>query len=509
MIAHSSKDIHRAKILMRLVTFSIIGACGVVLLLIEDQRYAVLWIILVLGIIGISLVEDKTRFLGWMMVFAICLRVVNANIGKQIPFLENAYPKVNIFEVILFSTVVVLFLSSMLRIKPLRFPPLLGNKVFLGLVAINLFSFLFITPSREFGLDRLVTLVEMYLLYIVIYNICESEKDVVTVVKVLIGTIAVQSILVFSEILLGNASLLARFFGGDSVGTIDEMGVIAGRRVAGSFGESVNFAWTVGFLFFMIFPFGFLAFVSEEKLRRNARWSLVACFLFALLTMTRTVLISQLVFGIVGFYLLGRYHHRKLFKWIPKIIFTASITVGIVSLLPGARDIILQRSSDMQELSGSLEFRLISLTVGLRVVENFPLLGRGIGTGGILAFRSNMLDDYVQSKQEIDVISYAGIHNGHAVVFAETGIIGYLAYLSLFLIFAWHAYTLLRERTSILATSFGVSGIMFILYYLLSDFTYVSMVIKAPMMYVALAFGLISRVATLTTERPLESPNRQ
>jgi len=251
----------------------------------------------------------------------------------------------------------------------------------------------------------------------------------------------------------------------------------------------------MSFLFFALLPF---ALVFQEKWisRRQIIVVLLCIFGFGLLTMTRTALLGQVLIAPLGIYFLARYHEPRLTRWIPKLFLLFAFFVPVIIALPGAREIITERSSDIDEISGSLELRLASWNVGWRVLENYPLLGMGVGTGSISAYGAGELDQFIQSEAEQSRISYAGIHNGHAIMFAEMGIVGYALYLFFWFAFAQRSIRLLRAPSSLLTKQISAGAVMIIAYLLFSDFTGVALSFKSPMFYIALWLGLLSRVAT-------------
>lgn len=486
-----SKQIFPASVLIALATVLMMGLCIMVLYVMDDPRYAVLMLMLVAGIVGFSFVKEKMRYFGWALVFSISLRVVNANIGKRFPSLEIAYPNVNIFELLLVAGVMYFLLRWFFQGKPIDFPQTVENKIFVLLVSVFIISFFFITPVRDYGVQRTVVIVEMYMLYILTFNIWKTLKDADTIVQILLATVVMQVILVGLEIVLGEASPLQKFIAGGAVAQIGSEGVIAGRRISGSYGDAVVFGWVMAFLFLMLLPYGMVA-ANDGKKRRNLLLSLAALFGFGLLTMTRTALAAELFIAPLGIYLLARYHDRKLMRWIPRLFAVFLLFFSLIILLPGASDIITKRSSNADEIQGSLELRLASWDVGVRILSDFPLLGMGVGMGSLFSFSANRLDRYIQSDVEQERISYAGIHNGHAMMFAEMGVVGYGLYILFFGAFMKRAFALLRNSDSPTVKHTAVAAIMVSLYLLFSDFTGVSLAFNSAMWYVALMFGLIS-----------------
>jgi O-antigen ligase len=440
--------------------------------------------------------KKKTLLFSSILVYSLCLRNVNYNVGRRWPEFEVAFPNLNIVDIVISCLLVyaLIALSSGTRI---RVPRTIEGVIFFLLVCFCMVSFYFITASQELGFDRLITVVEMYAVYLFVYNLCQSEDDIAFVIKLLMFTIVFETIIVASELILGY-NFFFSLIAGDIVKDIGEGGIVAERRIAGSMGDAVMFGWIMTFLFLIILPFAAIPNSKIQLPRKKLIWSAVAVIGFGALTMTRTALVGELVIAPFGIYVLARKYNRSMMRWIMKLCFLVAVLVGLIFLIPGAADILSKRTSDAEEVTSSWELRLNSFNVGLRILEDFPLTGLGIGMGSLWAYKSEVLENYIEDMDEETQISYAGIHSGHAIVFAEMGMLGYGLYIGFLLLFLRRSFTFLSSRVRTTA-QIGAVGIMAILFLIFSDFMGVSISIKHGMLYLSLILGMVSSAVHFRT----------
>ncbi len=466
----------------------------------SDSRYNLLIIIVLSGAIAFALFRAKRHFLLSVLTFSLCLRAIKANIGKRFPALEIAYPSMDFFEVLLLASLIYLLYRWAFKGKKMRFPDTPEHKFFLALVAAFLFSLSFVTPTWQLGFARTLTVVEMYLFYVVSFNLVETAGDVSYVVKALLATVGFEVVLVGLQMIIGGPSPLLRFFAAASaLKHLGSQSVIAGRLVSGSFGTPVVFGWAMSFLFFALLPFALIGNLEIGIARRMITFALGALFAFGLLTMTRTSIVGQLLIAPVGIYLLAKHYRRRLLAWMPRLAFLFTAVVVLSLVLPGAYRIISNRSTNTLNFSESINLRVVSMEVGLRILEAHPVFGLGVGVGGLYGFRQNLLADYLQNPSQEAEISYAGIHNGHAVVLAEMGVVGYALYLLFWGGFMRRALIMLKGDVSLISKQLAAGAIMLSLFVIFSDFTGVALSFKSAMLYVSLWFGLLSAANLLET----------
>ena len=343
----------------------------------------------------------------------------------------------------------------------------------------------------EFGFHRVLTVIEMYLIYILVFNYCKSKSNIYAVINIIVITVFFEGILVASEIIL-NKNLLALFIEGNAVSPIGKMGIIASRRIEGSMGTPVMFGWITGFLFFILLPF---AFIDNSKLKFNRKYILYSLFLvfgFGLLTMTRNALFGEILLAPLGIFLLSKYYNPRLKKWIPRLYIALIIVTTLFYLLPGASEIISQRSSDSNEIEGSWAIRMNALNVGLRILRAYPIFGMGVGMTSVYSVDLKILDPYFNNSEEQGDASYAGIHNGHAMMFAEMGFVGYIIYLSFLISFLLKSYRLVRYSQTTIFVQVGIVGLLTVCYVIISDFLGMALSIREGMFYFSLCLGMVS-----------------
>ena len=467
-------------------------AAGALILLEDDGRYRILLVLFFSLLIALLFVRQKLEFLRNILIFSISLRVLNANLGKRFVQLEFAFPNLNVYELLLVLTLLGLIFRWIIEGKRILLPNSNAHRVFVCLVLVFLFSLCFVTPNPDFGFERVITIVEMYISFVVFFNLVHTDKDVKAIIRVLVITVFVEILLVAMEVALGSASPLFQFVAGARALAEEGVNVVSGRRIAGSFGDAVVFGWVMGFPYFFLLPF-VLKSRNLTGVRRGVTAScLISVFAFGLLTMTRTSLFAELVLTPFALYFLAGNKHSEVWRWLRRFIVGAAVTAAILLLIPGTSQIFMQRSSDADELSSSLEFRITSWNVGWRILREYPVLGLGVGAGGVLAYSAEGLADFITSPDEDQVISYAGIHNGHAIMLAEMGFLGYGLYLSLLGFFLSSAFHLMRHPRNEVDTAIGVAAIMIVAFLAISDFTGVALAFRSAMNYVALSFALVS-----------------
>ena len=237
MIAPTPRYSRSTSALLALCAGGATLAFGTLLYILDDARYGFMLLMLFIGVIALVFFREKKTFFTWILITSISFRVVNANIGKRFPALEYAFPTLNLFEVLLIGGILYLSFRLILLNEPVRFPRTLEHAIFVLFVTIFGISLFFVTPVWEWGVQRTMTVFEMYLFYLLVYNIWTSTDDVALILRVLLGTVLIEAGLVSMEVVLGDSSPLQRFIAGTAVAQIDAEGIVAARRIAGSFGD--------------------------------------------------------------------------------------------------------------------------------------------------------------------------------------------------------------------------------------------------------------------------------
>jgi O-antigen ligase len=125
-------------------------------------------------------------------------------------------------------------------------------------------------------------------------------------------------------------------------------------------------------------------------------------------------------FGFIVFFVLGNF--RK--KWIYAVLLVVGITIFISMLPPHMRDKVLHKSKASK---GSLAMRYPQYQVAYHMIVDHPIVG--VGTGN---FNANSLR-YAQRVPGHSRTTTCIIHNGFLQIWSETGTLGFVLFLSVFL----------------------------------------------------------------------------
>ncbi|AKT50124.1 hypothetical protein ADJ73_00080 [Arsenicicoccus sp. oral taxon 190] len=241
-----------------------------------------------------------------------------------------------------------------------------------------------------------------------------------------------------NEWFLGNT---ATFGGFETVTTAEGVGVVT-KRHAGPVPDA-NF-WGR----FLVLGLPFALALGHDAVRHGRRLlALVPLGCIGLmlvgiyLTGSRGTMIGALV-GVGAYLLLSGLDRRALLG-------AAAVGLPLVLVLPGVGSRLLSvlgASDDGQVAAGdaSMRERIATQTVATKMIEAHPVTG--VGPGGYFA----RFPDYAAAT-DLRLERIVAPHNVYLGTWAEIGLVGLLAFLSVIAVALWHAATVLRTAPADLA----------------------------------------------------------
>jgi hypothetical protein len=282
------------------------------------------------------------------------------------------------------------------------------------------------TSERRLVIYYLIHLLELYIVFLAVINIIRSRDDVVLVIKLLMITLAIQSVIYFIQNITGVTF--------DLLGEVIVHKGETLQRHGGTVSSNVK-----GFANF-ITPLLLIAvsrFLSTTN-RRVKGWLCLLCAMGTaalVLTFTRASWVG-FILGMVLIVTLGMIrgiiHPRRL------IPFVGVAVIVVIILLP---KIMIRLSEDQK---AAYDERYALMRMAWNVIETHPLLGVGAGAYGYV-FRRYLPYDLEDKWLYI-------VHNVYLLRWAETGVIGLVSFLILLIAGLRQAFVCSRVRDEVMSS---------------------------------------------------------
>ena len=285
-----------------------------------------------------------------------------------------------------------------------------GTCVCTGLLILTTAASLLSSPFILIGVSHLVVLLAYFCVYLAAANAVSSRADLDLVLRILMASLVLQSLIYFAQSLVGATFTPAGEWITPSGDALGRYGGTAGPRPA-------------AFSSFLL-PLLLLAvshFLAARDRGARLRYGLLAAVGSGalMLTFTRAAWIG---FALGLAYLLAARMRRRLLVGRNVAVLLIILLVVTLALLPR----ILMRVGE--DYRAALEERWALVRMALQVIEANPLMGAGAGAYPYV-FR-----DYLTSESA-DRWLYV-VHNVYLLRAAETGLPGLVAWLA----FLWVAF---------------------------------------------------------------------
>lgn len=165
-----------------------------------------------------------------------------------------------------------------------------------------------------------------------------------------------------------------------------------------------------------------------------ARIAMAGFFLLFVLNILGTVTrggVIALGMSIVVFWYFLKVRHKPIITFAVIIAFLI-LVLSLIAIMPSSAYERLTFQSD----SGTVSNRAGMIKMAISMIEDYPITGIGAGNYNVVAHR--YLDPSVPRSDLI-------IHNCFLAAWLETGILGFIAYISLYLFSAWNIYVVISE----------------------------------------------------------------
>jgi O-antigen ligase len=416
-----------------LVVLGLGVSIGLISLFLADReaRWIIMAAAILLGFIFVAVMPWKGKLLTTLFVLSfqvdVYLRFLYGRAGSS--------EGIAIPLVVLAGAGLLLWYASAGRLKTFKWAGSMGVPI-LALFATGALSL--VTSSERFvGVTSLWYSVQLYFIYWLAFNLNQSAEDFERIIKLLLLTLAAQSIIYFIQSALGvTFNFMADTIPGGET-----------PRPGGT--VSTNPA---GFTSFIMPPLMITSALAISKARLlPRRYTFILLLLGAAavgLSFTRAAWIG-FAMGLTTIILLGwrrRTIQGRMVLWI-----TAIMVAGVLILLP---TMLTRVSEDYAILGGdpnkaTLEERLGLIRIAMDIIADHPLTGVGPGAYPyVLRGYANGVDQWLFT-----------VHNEFMLRAAETGILGALAFLALLVAGFRVALRLVRTKTSLVSiTALGWTG---------------------------------------------------
>ncbi len=301
----------------------------------------------------------------------------------------------------------------------------------LPLFAYLMFAALSVLAARDvtFAYYELFTLAQMFLLFVYIVGNVETRAEITFIFIFLMAGLALESLVMHYLMATGKTfnvlSITGRVITGEGAAG-------AFTRVGGTMGSPIIAAT---YLELLLAPALGLALTKPAPWIRN-----LALAAFALGAVALVFTYSRAAWGgfvlSLGFFCWFAWQRRLLPKIAPTLIVSSVLILFAVFFTPITARIF---GPDM----GSAESRLPLMDLAFRMIQDHPLLGVGANNFGVAVY------DYLTPEFSGDFLW--AVHNKYLLVFAETGIGGFLAYILFLLVTVKRGWQVWRKAEPALA----------------------------------------------------------
>ena len=356
--------------------------------------------------------------------------------------LANGFP-IDLFDIALFSLLAGWLYQLWIKTEPVSIHfPRRWTAIMLSLLAINLFSALFIARENFYSFSLIYGQLKCYLIAFFIANYIRDTHSLRILGYAFASILIIQGVIVLEQLFLGvifTAELLGRQVNLESAAGLDTI-----NRAAGTLGHPNNMAMYLN----LIIPWvGFQ--LAEEKTNRRRIYLATGLFLglFAVLASGSRGAWLGLA---VGTFTSVMIWYRRQGKSPVVALFSLTIFVSVLfSVLYAASDTFRTRLSSDDK--GAALVRVPLMEVASEIIQANPLDGVGVAnyTGEMLFYdrtTTNVASFYNQP-----------VHNTFLLIAAETGLPSLALFIGLIVIALRTAYVLtLSETEEHSALGFGM-----------------------------------------------------
>ena len=453
-------------------------------------KYLLIFFIYIVGGLGFLLLyvfrkeEFLNKYTPWLLFF-FPLEIVSANLSLNTEFIGKYIPNLNIVDLF---TLLLLPYYFLIKINKSKTRVIIYFKIFL---LINVFSLLFITPSFSLGLQRVIIISEMFIVYSLFKRLPYNDTFLIRIAKIILVAFLFQFAVSSYQLITGDFDPIRKIFYSQMPQVGDSL--ISSRLISGTFGSGVTFAWTMGFLFFLLLP---ILFVNEKGLhfKKTYKYSAVIislALLFSLISATRTSLFLEVFAMFFGIVLIKkRFENIVNLRKVFIAIIIASVIVTPILFVSGSIDKLVGERLSATNLEDSWQFRFMTWFVAVRAIEDHPLLGVGTGIGSNMGAKEGALLEYVNPYEKASY-EYAGIHQGHLLIMTEIGIIGYIIYLFLLGSIVSNCFKESKSKDyTIIQRVFILGGALVTIFVFASDFIGATFGLKNSSLLLAALWGI-------------------
>lgn len=288
-----------------------------------------------------------------------------------------------------------------------------------------------VVENVKLAFFELFELFQIFLLFVYVIISVQSRQDILFVVKLLLIGLVFESFVMIGLRIVGHSISIARIYAG----------IDAGGRVFGTIGSPNTAA---SYLTLLLAP---ALSVMLTPLERSHRWLAALAFSLGTIALLLTLSRGGWIAFAVSVALLCLLSFRR--GWLSARVALA-ILVIVVLILFLFREPILHRL--FGDDAGAADSRSTMWRQALDVIETNPVLGVGANNYGI------WFEQYI--GPELDAPRIRTVHNKYLLVWAETGIVGLVAFLGFLLSairWGWQGWQLRDRLLSPLALGFAVA----------------------------------------------------
>ena len=337
---------------------------------------------------------------------------------------------------ILFLTVILLVVNIILLarskvykeksciLRQIIFISFFGYIIFSAISLINAINII----EGFFDLSKVVLFFILFISAVLIINYNENN------IKIVCKTI------IISSIILAGIGLIQYFFKG--------LYFIPGVDVVYSTFTNRNLFSSI---LFLTLPFALYGYFTFSK-----KWIILClisiCFSFFMITIIKArsvwlaIIISFFSLLFIIFFSKNKLFYRKVLFSKKFILLSLLIIIVIVSAFVLPKPMISSHMSrkDITATESLVDVRLKAWEKTIPMIKEFPLLGVGVGNWKI------MLPKYGVSgmRTEEGVYQYIRPHNDFFWVLAEIGILGFIFYLSIFILIIYYILKIISKSTN-------------------------------------------------------------
>ena len=406
-----------------------------------------LWIspLFVLGTLTATVFLYATRNRPEIGLLGILLLTSSIIFENRLPLIPIGVGSLHISDLLLLSLLGLIVLRRLLEPEfrivrtPLDWPLL----IFYGVTLLSTFIAILQSSVEIRDALRATRVLSYYLTFFIVTNLVRERRQL---------NFLLNGIFFLATIVA--AAMIGQFLLGDSVQLLP--GRIESLSTQGVVFEDITRILPPGFSIVLVSFVTILCILVLEKLKPLGLLKFVQCGLLGmalLITFLRSywAVLIIVIFSLV--YLFRGVDRRRLIGWGMVVITSAVMILFVVFNYPNSRASRLLGAS-MHRLSslggavqgqdGAFNFRMIENGYALPAIASHPLIGLGMGA----RYRpwDSRLDHTDPDGSVYDFRKH--IHNGHLWILLQSGLLGYLSFMWLSLVFLMRGFRYWRSITN-------------------------------------------------------------